>query len=87
MQHLVSSLPISNVQDAYRDVPPSALSYNFITLMQIMELITKNSGGNNFRIPHKQKEMRKRAGENLSVLQCDQSAVEQVRNMVDKTVV
>ncbi|XP_057792560.1 uncharacterized protein LOC131009281 [Salvia miltiorrhiza] len=47
---------LKNVQDAYEEYPPEKLNHVFLTLQSCYQEIIKDKGGNNYKIPHMNKE-------------------------------
>jgi len=61
---------IEAVQDAFQETSPTALSDNFITLQSVMREVLSHEGGNNFKIPHLKKAMKRRQGKEITRLFC-----------------
>ena len=53
---------IKQVQRAYVEYPPQKLDYAFVTLQTVLDETLKNAGTNNYKIPHLNKERRRRLG-------------------------
>ena len=73
----------SSVQSAFEKVPPTTLLRNFVTLKEVMNLIMKEEGSNQFKIPHVKKSKRLRAGEDIETVHCNVDTVQSTRQFLD----
>jgi len=65
---------VKTAEDAYKKLDPHVLNDTFLSLQKHMESAMLDGGGNNFKEPHMDKDRRRRAGEDIEVLRCSESA-------------
>ncbi|KAF0726999.1 hypothetical protein Ae201684P_015801 [Aphanomyces euteiches] len=70
------------VEDAFRELPSSSLSKNFLTLQKVMEISMSLEGDNNYKLPHMRKDV---CIENLLEynVECDQASFENTLIQLD----
>ncbi|KAH9109621.1 hypothetical protein AeMF1_015339 [Aphanomyces euteiches] len=70
------------VEDAFRELPSSSLSKNFLTLQKVMEISMSLGGDNNYKLPHMRKDV---CIENLPEynVECDQASFENALIQLD----
>jgi len=64
---------VQAVYKAYNDYCPEKIENNFITLQKYMQSSMRVSGGNNYKLPHMKKEMRKRERNPITKVVCDEA--------------
>ncbi len=61
------------VETALGEIHPRKLGDIFLTLQKVMECVMDFNGGNDYKIPHLIKQVRRRAGNEVSTIFCDRA--------------
>ncbi len=76
---------VQSVKNAYSDYKPELLKDNLMTLHKCMESSMKVCGGNNYKLPHLKKKMKKKAGNPIKKVLCEESVLNLALNKLKKT--
>ncbi len=71
------------VETALEELHPSKLGDTFVTLQKVMECVMDFDGGNDYKIPHLKKHVRRRAGNEVSTIFCDRAIFGKAQNFVN----
>ena len=69
---------LQNVREAYEELTPQTLNKVFLTLQSVLTEILEVKGGNNYKIPHMNKDRLERIGALPNVLEVEERVVRDV---------
>ncbi len=87
LQHQAAAGNIDDLLKAaeteFEELHPSKLGDTFLTLQKVIKCVMDFNGGNDYKIPHLKKQVRRRAGNEVSTIFCDRAIFAKDQNFVN----